>query len=157
MGLLSSNRSDLRSNPEDRIVSLSSIAEHTAMPKYNFLLCNSRSRVKYPKSFHLTDIEAARQVGFRIARITREVVPQWNDLPSDQQKNFAVEVVNGAGQTVLTLPCKAAEDLTPATRHLNTKKPHQDCSNDGASEEGSSGGNIVNLTRLLDFSVRRST
>ena len=61
---------DLRSNPEDRIVSLGSIAEHTAMPKYNFLLCSGRSRVKYPKSFHLMDIEAARQVGFRIAQTT---------------------------------------------------------------------------------------
>jgi hypothetical protein len=148
---------DLRSNPEDRIVSSGSMAEHTAMPKYNFLLCNSRSRVKYPKSFHLTDIGAARQVGFRIARTTREVVAQWNDLPSDQQKNFAVEVVDAAGQTVLTLPCKEAEDLTPATRHLNTKKPHQDCSTGGASGEGFRGGNIVNLPRLFDYSVRRST
>jgi hypothetical protein len=148
---------DLRSNPEDRIVSLGSIAKHTPMPKYNFLLCSGRSRVKYPKSFHLTDIEAARQVGFRIAQTTRDVVPQWNDLTSDQQRNFAVEVVNGAGQTVLTLPCKAAEDLTPATRHLNTKKPHQDCSTDEASEEGSRGGNIINLPRLFDYSVRRST
>ena len=129
---------DLRSNPEDRIVSLGPIAEHTAMPKYNFLLCSGRSRVKYPKSFHLTDIGAARQVGFRIARTTREVVAQWNDLPSDQQKSFAVEVVDGAGQTVLTLPCKDAEEPTRggigATRHSNTKKPHQDCSTDGASQ-----------------------
>jgi hypothetical protein len=127
---------DLRSNPEDRIVSLGSIAEHTAMPKYNFLLCSSRSRVKYPKSFHLTDIEAARQVGFRIARTTREVVPQWNDLTSDQQKDFAIEVVDRAGQTVLTVPCMEAEELTPATRHLNTKKPHQDCSTDRARWKG---------------------
>ena len=148
---------DLRSNPEDRIVSTGSIAEHTAMPKFNFFLCSGRSRVKYPKSFHLTDIEAARQVGFRIAQTTREVVPQWNDLTSDQQKNFAVEVVNGAGQTVLTLPCKEAVDLTLATGHLNTKKPHQDCSPDGANGEGSRGGNIINLTRLLNYSVRRST
>jgi hypothetical protein len=127
------------------------------MPKYNFLLCSGRSRVKYPKSFHLTDIEAARQVGFRIARTTREVVPQWNDLTSGQQKNFAVEIVDGAGQTVLTVPCTDAEKLTPTRRHLSMKKPHQDCSTDGASGEGSRGGNIVNLTRLLDYSVRRST
>ena len=148
---------DLRSNPEDRIVSSGSIAEHTAMPKYNFLLCSGRSRVKYPKSFHLTDIEAARQVGFRIARVTRQVVPQWNNLPSDQQKNLAVEVVDGAGKTVLTIPCTEAEELTLATRHLSIKKSHQDCSTDGASGEGSRGGNIVNLTRLLNYSVPRST
>ncbi len=88
------------------------------MPKYNFLLCSSRSRVKYPKSFHLTDIEAARQVGFRIAQTTKEVFPQWNDLTSAQQKDFAVEVVDAAGQTGLTLPCEGAEELTPATTHL---------------------------------------
>jgi hypothetical protein len=114
---------DLRSNPEDRIVSSGSMAEHTAMPKYNFLLCSGRSRVKYPKSFYLTDIEAARQVGFRIARTTKEAVPQWNDLTSDQQKAFAVEVLDGAGQPVLTVPCKEAEKalplLTPATKHLD--------------------------------------
>ena len=84
---------DLRSNPEDRIVSLGSIAEHTAMPKYNFLLCNRLSRIRYPKSFYLTDIEAARQVGFRIARQTSAVAPQRDGLTADQQKNFAVEVV----------------------------------------------------------------
>jgi hypothetical protein len=133
------------------------MAEHTVMPKYNFLLCSVRNRVKYPKSFHLTDIEAARQVGFRIAQLTRDVVPQWNNLASDQQRNVAVEVVDGAGQTVLTVPCRDAEELTPATRHLNTKKPRQDSSTDGVSEEGSRGGNIINLTRLLDYSVRRST
>ena len=148
---------DLRSNPEDWIVSSGPIVEHGAMPKYNFLLCSGRSRVKYPKSFHLTDIEAARQVGFRIAQTTKEVVPQWNDLPSDQQKNFAVEVVDGAGQTILTVPCKEAEELTPATRHLDLTNPRQDCSSDGVSGEGSRGGNIINLTRLFDDSVRRST
>ncbi len=145
---------DLRSNPEDRIVSLGSMAEHTAMPKYNFLLCSGRSRVKYPKSFHLTDIEAARQVGFRIARVTREVVPQWNDLTSDQQKNFAVEAVDGAGQTVLTVPCKGAEELTPATTHLTIKKPHQDCSTDGASGEGSRRGNVLDLEHWTRSRVR---
>jgi hypothetical protein len=93
------------------------------MPKYNFLLCSGRSRVKYPKSFHLTDIEAARQVGFRIARTTREVVPQGNDLPSDQQNSFAVEVLDRAEQTVLTVPCKEAEKLTPATKHLDKESP----------------------------------
>jgi hypothetical protein len=40
---------------------------------------------------------------------------------------------------------------------LTIKKPHQDCSPDEASGEGSRGGNIVNLTRLFDYSVRRST
>jgi xanthine dehydrogenase molybdopterin-binding subunit B len=124
------------------------------MPKYNFLLCSGRSRVKYPKSFHLMDIEAARQVGGRIAQLTREVVPQWNDLPSDQQKNFAVEVVDGAGQTVLTLPCKAAEELTAATTHLTIKKPHQDCSTDGANGEGSRGGDVLDLEHWTRRRVR---
>jgi hypothetical protein len=133
---------NLRSNPEDRIVSSGPIAEHTAMPKYNFLLCSGRSRVKYPKSFHLTDIEAARQVGFRIARVTRDVVPQWNDLTSDQG-SFAVEIVEGAGKTVLIISWKEAEELTPAPRHLTIKSPRQNCSIDGAGREGSRGANAL--------------
>jgi hypothetical protein len=50
--------------------------------------------------------------------------------------------------------CKEAEELTEATRHLNTKKPHQDCSTDGASGEGSRGGNVLDLERWRRRRVR---
>src|SRR5918997_1882925 len=80
-----------------------------AMPKYSFFVCNKRKRVKYPKSFYLADVEAARQVAVRIAQAFGRVVPGWNELSSDQQNNFTVEVMDEAGETVLTVPFKDAE------------------------------------------------
>jgi hypothetical protein len=76
------------------------------MPQYDFFVWNKRSRVKYPRSYHLADIEAARAVAARIARVFGEVIPLWSDLPQDRQNNFAVEVVDETGQTVLTVPFK---------------------------------------------------
>jgi hypothetical protein len=79
------------------------------MPQYSFFVWNKRSRVKYPRSFELPHVEAAREVALRIARVFGEVIPLWNDLSYDQQNNFAVEVVDESGQTVLTVPFKEAE------------------------------------------------
>ena len=79
------------------------------MPKYSFFVCSKRKRVKYPKSFYLADVEAARQVALRIAHAFGRVVPGWNQLSSDQQNNFTVEVIDEAGQTVLTVPFQDAE------------------------------------------------
>ena len=76
----------------------------SAVPEYQFVVWNARSRVKYPKSYDLTDVEAAREVATRIARVFGEVVPRWNDLTHDQQNDFAVEVVDEAGHTVLVVP-----------------------------------------------------
>ena len=63
------------------------------MIKYSFIIWNKHSRVRYPRSFELDDVEAARDVATRIARVFGEVVPRWNDLTYDQQNNFAVEVM----------------------------------------------------------------
>ena len=80
------------------------------MPKYNFVVWNKRSRVKYPKSFDLTDVEAAREVATKIAQVFGEVVPRWDDLTYDQQKNFAVEVIDETGHTLLAVPFREAEE-----------------------------------------------
>jgi hypothetical protein len=82
------------------------------MPQYSFFIRNKQSRVRYPRSFDLPDVEAAREAALRIARAFGEVVPGWDELPSDQKSNFAVEVDNEAGQTVLTVPFKEAEEPT---------------------------------------------
>ncbi len=82
------------------------------MPKYSFVVWNKRSRVKYPRSFDLDDVEAARELATRIARVFDEVVPRWNDLSYDQQNNFAVEVIDETGHTVLVVPFREAEELT---------------------------------------------
>ncbi len=82
------------------------------MTKYNFIIWNKHSRVRYPRSFDLTDIEVAREVATRIARIFGDVVPRWNELTYDQQNDFAVEVVDGTGRTVLVVPFREAEEST---------------------------------------------
>ena len=79
------------------------------MPKYDFFVCNKRKRIKYPKNFYLADVEGARQVAVRIAQAFGRVVPGWNELSSDQQNNFTVEVMDEAGQTVLTVSFIDAE------------------------------------------------
>ncbi len=80
------------------------------MPMYSFVVWNKRSRVKYPKSFDLADVEAAREVAIRIAQVFGEVVPRWDDLSFDQQNNFAVEVVDETGHMVLVVPFREAEE-----------------------------------------------
>ncbi len=82
------------------------------MPKYSFVVWNKHSRVKYPRSFDLDNIEAAREVATRIARVFGEVVPRWDELTYDQQGNFAVEVIDETGHTLLAVPFREAEELT---------------------------------------------
>jgi hypothetical protein len=81
-----------------------------AMPKYNFVVWNKRSRVHYPKTFYLPDVEAARQVATRIARVFGDVIPQWDDLTYEQQDNYAVEAVDQDGHTVVAVAFTGAEE-----------------------------------------------
>jgi hypothetical protein len=74
------------------------------MPQYTLFISNKHSRVRYPRSFDLPDVEAARQAALRLVRVFAEVVPYWNDLSASQQSNFMVEVLNEDGETVLTVP-----------------------------------------------------
>lgn len=80
------------------------------MPQYSFFVWNERSRVKYPRILELPDVEAAREVALRIARIFAEVVPHWSDLSPKQRNAFVVEIVDEAGQTVLTVPFREASE-----------------------------------------------
>jgi hypothetical protein len=97
------------SNPSGRIVGLrfQAIFPET-MPRYQLFLWNQHSRIKYPKSFSLPDAEAAREVALKVVRVFTEAVPYWNNLSPNQQNDFAVEIVNEAGQTVLTIPFRDA-------------------------------------------------
>ena len=79
------------------------------MPKYSFFVWNKRGRIKYPKSFYLQDAEAARLVAAKIARVFAEVVPYWGELSSKQRADFVVEIIDEAGETVLTVPFEAQE------------------------------------------------
>ncbi len=80
------------------------------MTKYSFVVWNNHSRVRYPRSFDLTDIEVVREVATRIAQIFGDIVPRWNDLTYDQQNDFAVEVIDDTGHTVLVVPFREAEE-----------------------------------------------
>jgi hypothetical protein len=82
------------------------------MTKYNFIIWNKHSRVRYPRSFDLTDTEVVREVATRIAQIFGDVVPRWHELTYDQQNDFAVEVIDETGPTVLVVPFREAEEST---------------------------------------------
>jgi hypothetical protein len=83
------------------------------MPRYSFFIWNKQSRVRYPRSFNLADVGEAREVALRIARVFGEVVPGWDGLSDDRKNDFAVEVDNEFGQTVLTVPFREAGEREP--------------------------------------------
>ncbi len=80
------------------------------MPQYTLFISSQQRRIKYPKSYDLPDVEAARQVALRVARVFVEVVPYWNDLSPDQQNSFLVEIDDEGGQTLLTVPFREAQE-----------------------------------------------
>jgi hypothetical protein len=105
------------------------------MPRYSFFLYNQHSRVRYPETLNLPDVEAARHVAWRVAYVFMEVVPYWGELSRDQQHRYMVEIVDEAGGVLLTVPFRERQRRRLSRqRHLtrNKKKPHQDCSTDGA-------------------------
>lgn len=80
-----------------------------AMPQYSLFVCRHHKRIRYPKSYDLPNVDAARQVALRVAKVFMEVVPYWNDLSLDQQNDFVVEIDDERGQTVLIVPFMEAE------------------------------------------------
>ncbi len=94
------------------------------MPQYTLFISNQHRRIKYPKSYDLPDLEAARQVALRVARVFVEVVPYWNDLSPDQQDGFMVEIDDEGGQTILTVPFREAQESDPTRNsHQNKEAP----------------------------------
>lgn len=85
----------------------------SAMPQYSLFIWNQKSRVKYPRSFELPDLDAARSVALKVANVFAEVVPYWNRLSAEQRSGFVVEIVDEAGQMVLTVPFREAEESKP--------------------------------------------
>jgi hypothetical protein len=79
------------------------------MSQYGFFVWSNHGRVRYPRVLDLPDDAAARKAALKIANIFAEVVPQWKDLSSQQRNTFVVEIVNEAGQTVLTVPFREAK------------------------------------------------
>jgi len=104
------------------------------MPRYNLLLYNQHSRVRYPKTLNLPDVDAAHDVALRVAKVFMEVVPYWGDLSPDQQHRYVVEIVDEAGGLLLTVPFRERRRSPLRLRQLRRvkKKPHQDRSTDEA-------------------------
>ena len=79
------------------------------MPHYEFYFRNVDNRVKYPRSLKLPGIAAAHGVALQLARALIEASPFWTDLSAETRKAFVVEIVDEAGQIVLSLPFIKAE------------------------------------------------
>lgn len=79
------------------------------MSHYRFFVWSNHGRVRYPRIFDLPDDAAARKAALKIANIFAEVLPRWEDLSSKQRNTFVIEIVNEAGQTVLTVPFREAK------------------------------------------------
>jgi hypothetical protein len=82
---------------------------NSGMTRYSFIVWNSRTRVKYPRSYDLPGVVAARKAALKIADIFVDVVPNWSDLSFQQRNTFVVEIVDETGQTVLTVPFREAK------------------------------------------------
>ena len=80
------------------------------MPRYSLFLYNQQKRVRYPETLDLPDVDAAQRVARRVASVFMEVVPYWNDLAPDQQGRYVVEIVDEAGELLLTVPFNEARE-----------------------------------------------
>jgi hypothetical protein len=108
-----------------------------AMPRYNLFLYDQQSRVRYPETLNLPDLDAAQHVARRVANVFMEVVPYWGDLSPDQQHRYVVEIVDEAGSLLLTVPFKERtrrRHIRLKQRTKKKRKPHRDSSTDGAGE-----------------------
>ena len=81
------------------------------MPRYSLVLYNQHHRVRYPETLSLPDVDAAQRIARRVANIFMEVVPYWGDLSPEQQHRYVVEIVDEAGELILTVPFKGSEGV----------------------------------------------
>jgi hypothetical protein len=79
------------------------------MPQYEFYFRHNDKRVKYPRSLNLPGIDAAHEVALKLARALIKASAFWTDLSAETRNAFMVEIVDEAGQIVLTLPFIKAE------------------------------------------------
>jgi len=80
------------------------------MPRYNLFLYNHHSRVRYPETLDVPDIEVAQRIAQRVANAFMDVVPYWSDLSPEQQSRFVVEIGDEAGGLLLTVPFMEAAE-----------------------------------------------
>ena len=108
-----------------------------AMPGYNLFLYNQRSRVRYPETLDLPDVDAAQRVARRVANVFMEVVLYWRELSSDQQSRYMVEIMDETGGLLLTVPfmeTEVAKADQSGTKPDKYKEAPPDGSSDGAEK-----------------------
>jgi hypothetical protein len=92
------------------------------MPRYNLFLYNQHSRVRYPETLDVPDVETAQRFARRVANAFMEVVPYWSDLSPEQQSRYVVEIVDEAGGLLLSVPFMETEE---AKADRSETKPHR--------------------------------
>lgn len=107
------------------------------MPFYNLFLYNQHSRVRYPQTLILPDLDTAQRAAQRVANVFMEVVPYWGDLSREQQSGYVVEIADQAGGLLLTVPFNEAKEATAdqsETKSDKEKEALPDCSSDRAGK-----------------------
>ncbi|GEO18816.1 DUF6894 family protein [Microvirga aerophila] len=79
------------------------------MPQYEFYFRHNDKRVKYPRNLNLPGTDAAHAVALKLARALIKASPFWTDLSAEARNAFMVEIIDEAGQLVLSLPFIEAE------------------------------------------------
>jgi hypothetical protein len=79
------------------------------MPQYSLHIWNGRDRYGHPRKLDLPSIEAAHAVALQLARVLIAARSSWRELPIEARKQLVIEIVDEAGQTVLTVPFTEAE------------------------------------------------
>jgi hypothetical protein len=107
------------------------------MPRYNLFLYNQHSRVRYPETLDVPDIEAAQRIARRVAHVFMEVVPYWHELTPEQQSRYVVEIVDEAGGLLLSvsfMETGEAKADRPESKPHRKKKALPDGSTDKAGK-----------------------
>ena len=76
------------------------------MPNHDLYVRTKLRRVKYPRRLNLPSVEVAHEVALRLAQIFVEGRSSWAHVAFGVSDGFTVDVVNGAGEVVLTVPSR---------------------------------------------------
>jgi hypothetical protein len=85
-------------NPYKRIAGEVTLANIPAiMLRCNLFLYNQSSRVRYPETLDVPDVDAAHRIARRVADVFMEVVPYWDELTAEQQGRYGVVTLTSLG------------------------------------------------------------
>jgi hypothetical protein len=76
------------------------------MTHYQLFLWNKHGRYRYPRSVNVPDVKAAHRLALRMAGVLLENALLWRGWSAEERKDFALDITDEAGQTVLTVPSR---------------------------------------------------